>query len=141
MNETILEVSNLTPALRRGRKVDLGGESEVLPGPERRRRWSVEEKLRILAEVEAGSPVAVVCRRHGLSTSLFYSWHSEHRAGVLPGFVPVRIAPVRTDTSVGTAPVYDPRLGIDLPSGARLTIVGALEAGQLRQVIDAVEGR
>jgi len=141
MNETILEMSDLTPALRRGRKVDLGGEGEVLPGPERRRRGSAEEKLRILAEVEAGSPVAVVCHRHSLSNSLFYRWRSEHRAGVLPGFVPVRVAPVRTDTLAGMAPAYDPRLVIDLPSGARLTIVGALEAGQLRHVIDAVEGR
>ena len=39
---------------------------EVLAGPERRRRWSNEEKLRILAQsVAAGSSVMLVCRTHG----------------------------------------------------------------------------
>lgn len=47
------------------------GQATVFGGPERRRRWSNEERLQILAE--AFSPaacVAEVCRRHGISTSL-----------------------------------------------------------------------
>jgi hypothetical protein len=38
---------------------------EILSGPERRRRWSVDEKVRILAEAEVeGSGVADIARRH-----------------------------------------------------------------------------
>jgi transposase len=41
---------------------------EVFAGPERR-RWSVEEKLRILAQSLApGSSVMLVCRMHGISS-------------------------------------------------------------------------
>jgi transposase len=43
--------------------------SEVLSGPERRRRWSTEEKLRVLAQSTApGSSVLLVCRMHGISS-------------------------------------------------------------------------
>ena len=42
---------------------------EVLAGPERRRRWSVEEKLRILAQsVAPGSSASLACRMHGISS-------------------------------------------------------------------------
>src|SRR5216683_1131657 len=40
---------------------------EVLTGPERRRRWSVEEKLRILAQsVAPGSSVSLDCQLHAI---------------------------------------------------------------------------
>jgi hypothetical protein len=42
---------------------------EILAGPERRRRWSVEEKLRILAQsVAPGSSASLACRMHGISS-------------------------------------------------------------------------
>ena len=45
---------------------------EVLGGVERRRRWSDDEKMRIIAETLApGAKVAAVARRHGVSPSLF----------------------------------------------------------------------
>ena len=41
---------------------------EVLSGPERHRRWSVEEKARIVGEtMAAGIQVSEVARRHGVS--------------------------------------------------------------------------
>lgn len=41
---------------------------EVLSGPERRRRWSTEEKLRVLAQSMApGSSPSLACRMHGIS--------------------------------------------------------------------------
>jgi transposase-like protein len=51
---------------------------EVLIGPERRRRWSFEEKLRILAQsVAPGSSVMLVCRTHGISSGQLYTWRRQ----------------------------------------------------------------
>jgi transposase len=42
--------------------------AEILVGPERRRRWRTEEKLRIVAELAApGTQVAEIARRHGIA--------------------------------------------------------------------------
>src|SRR4051812_11490039 len=66
---------------------------EVLTGPERRRRWSVEEKLRVLAQsVAPGSSVMLVCRMHAISSGQLYTWR-QCRTGELTGFAPVTLAP------------------------------------------------
>jgi len=52
----------------------------VMHGPERRRRWTDEERLRILAEAAApGSCVADVARRHDISTARIYTWRHKLR--------------------------------------------------------------
>jgi len=66
---------------------------EVLSGPERRRRWSTEEKLRILAQsVAPGSSPSLTCRLHGISSGQLYTWRKQFRTGELTGFIPVAIA-------------------------------------------------
>ena len=71
---------------------------EVLIGPERRRRWSVEEKVRILVEAEAeGSCVSDIARRHDITRQHIYQWRRDLRGkGLLslapPAFVPVEMA-------------------------------------------------
>ena len=51
------------------------GQVTVFSGPERRRRWSDEERLQILSEAFApGACVAEVCRRHDISSALIYTW-------------------------------------------------------------------
>ena len=74
---------------------------ELLSGPERRRRWSSEEKAGIVAEVMLpGATVTEVARRHGISRGLLYTWRREagHRsasdgvASSQPDLVPVVIA-------------------------------------------------
>ena len=53
---------------------------EVLLGAERRRRWSDDEKLGILAEVARnGWSVADVARRHDLTRQHIYQWRRELR--------------------------------------------------------------
>jgi transposase len=50
----------------------------VLTGPERRRRWSGEERREIVAAAFAPDAiVADVARRYGVSTSLIYKWRHE----------------------------------------------------------------
>ncbi|MBL6082830.1 transposase, partial [Belnapia sp. T18] len=71
---------------------------EIITGRERRRRWSVADKLRILAECDApGVQVAEVAARHGVYRSLVFQWRRQARDGLLvaertPEFVPVRVA-------------------------------------------------
>ena len=45
----------------------MDGVVEIITGRERRRRWSTEEKLRLVAEmVEPGGRVRAVAARHGV---------------------------------------------------------------------------
>jgi transposase len=54
---------------------------EVLTGPERRRRWSWEEKARIVAESLAPDAVAsAIARCHGLHPNQLYAWRKALRA-------------------------------------------------------------
>jgi transposase len=63
---------------------------EILTSPERRRRWSTEEKARIVAETEApGTTVAAIAQRHGVSRGLVYTWRRELGEVDLPDLVPV----------------------------------------------------
>src|SRR5512132_184195 len=54
---------------------------EVLPWPERRRRWSWKEKAQIVAESLAPNAVAsAIARRYGLHRNQLYAWRKELRA-------------------------------------------------------------
>jgi len=53
---------------------------EVLGGVERRRRWSRDDKMRIIEETLApGAVVTEIARRHGISTSLVFTWRRRAR--------------------------------------------------------------
>jgi transposase-like protein len=48
---------------------------EVIAGSARRRRWTTEEKLRIVEETfQTGGTVSAVARRHGAAPNLVYRW-------------------------------------------------------------------
>ena len=52
-------------------------------GFERRRRWSDEEKARIVEEtLVPGAVVCEVARRHGVAQSLLFAWRRQARAEV-----------------------------------------------------------
>jgi transposase len=45
----------------------MDGAVEIITGRERRRRWSIEQKLRVVAEThEPGARISAVAARHGL---------------------------------------------------------------------------
>ena len=51
-----------------------------------RRRWTAEDKLRMLEEAApGGTPAAEVCRKHGISSRQFYDWRRRAREGALQG--------------------------------------------------------
>jgi len=48
------------------------------------RRWSAEEKLRILEEGrQAGQAISEVCRHHQIAPGQFYAWEKQARQGAL----------------------------------------------------------
>ena len=68
---------------------------EVITGQRRRRRWTAQEKARIVAEsFEEGANISEVARRNGVVRGLLTVWrHKLAAAGVNARcFVPVRIA-------------------------------------------------
>ena len=73
---------------------------EVLPWPERRRRWSWEEKAQIVAESLAPNAVAsAIARRYGLHRNQLYAWRKElsqtaNEAAEAGGPAPLDFVPV-----------------------------------------------
>jgi len=72
---------------------------EVITGRQRRRRWTAEEKARIVAEsLEADANISDVARRHGVARGLLTIWRRQFASGgQQPGqsFAAVRIDTVR----------------------------------------------
>src|SRR5947209_13463763 len=55
---------------------------EVFTGTGRRRRWTAEQKARIVAESHGcGETVCAVARRHGLTPQQLFGWRREARRG------------------------------------------------------------
>jgi transposase-like protein len=97
---------------------------EVLSGPERRRRWSAEQKQSIVAEAFApGASVCEVARRVDLVPSLIYRWRQELRSAAA-GFSEVVVAPEPSERTVA-APAA---LVIELSVSTMADHVGACAA-------------
>ncbi len=57
---------------------------EVLTGPERRRRWSADEKLAMVREsFEPGKSVSMVARQHGVNPNQLFHWRKLYQDGSL----------------------------------------------------------
>lgn len=116
----------------------------LFSGPERRRRWSEEERLRVLAEAfSPGTCVAEVCRRHDISTSLIYTWrnklrqaHSEAEPSEpsVPAFAE---AVVLDDGAAGCAGVA-PAMVVDLARGKRVSVFPSASPAQVIAALKAL---
>ena len=141
----------------------MDGVVEVITGRERRRRWSTEQKLRIVAEAEEpGARVCDVAARHGACESPVFTWRRQAREGVLvapeaPVFVPVRVldgpaptasprpAPCPAPTSAPTSAPAPARtdaglIEIELGDGRRVRVGSDVNLGALRRVLAALRG-
>ena len=80
------------------------GRIEIRTGVGRRRRWTAQEKGRIVAEtLNAGVPVAEMARRHDMSSQHLFNWIRAAKEGrlALPAdegavFVPIVVAATET---------------------------------------------
>ena len=64
----------------------------VMTGPERRRRWSDDERQRIMeAAFAPDAVVAKVARQFDIATSLIYKWRRQAQDGLAPVFAPALV--------------------------------------------------
>ena len=90
----------------------MDGVVEIITGRERRRRWSTEDKLRLVAEMaEPGTRVRAVAARHGVCESLLFTWRRQVREGVL-------VAPETPGVHAGAGARHAPGGGWPVPSRA-----------------------
>jgi transposase len=130
---------------------------DIRVGVERRRRWGREDKLRIVRESLAPNVVVTeVARRHEVSTGLLYTWRKQALAGLLGGFMPVRIvanaeasglsAIEETKDRAGeeTKPVVGRSRGlieVVWPNGIVVRVDADVDERALRSVLSALEAR
>ena len=109
---------------------------EVITGPERRRRWSAEQKRAIVAESLApGAVVTEIARRADICPGQIYRWRRETRVG--NGFAQVLIAPVGDGAGCPEMPAIE----IEFAGKARLRIPASIPAGLAAAVVKALSGR
>jgi transposase len=133
---------------------------EVITGERRRRRWTGEEKARIVAEsFEEGANISEVARRNGVARGLLTVWRGQVAAAVAvqpQGFVPIqisaegdresasepeRVASAQTRPLEIRAPAAKPYGVIEIEvSGARIRVEPGVELATLSTVLAALRG-
>jgi transposase len=126
---------------------------EVLGGVERRRRWSRDDKMRIIEETLApGAVVTEIARRHGIATSLVFTWRRRARLATVaasgPRLVPVQVtAPsaesARSIEARAAMPAWKRRglIEIDLGDGKRVSVDENVDVEALGRVLDVLSRR
>src|SRR5437764_3399287 len=118
----------------------------ILTGSDRRRRWSVEDKARIVEETLAPeAQVAEVARRWQLRPQQVFAWRREAREAIaatpaasgVAGFVPI----VAQDAPAAMAPHATPAapvIEIELAGAVVRVVSGRDDGAQLTAVLRAV---
>ena len=110
---------------------------EVITSVQRRRRWSSAEKQRLVAAtLEPGASVTSIAREAGIYPGQLYGWRRQQRAQPQLGFAPVRVAPERAPAELAGGAIE-----IELASGARMRITGAVDRATLTAAIAALADR
>lgn len=116
----------------------------VFSGPERRRRWSAEERFQILAEAfSPGGCVSDVARRYDVSTGLIYTWRRKLRQE-LPGPAPSTLLgtgfaeAVVADEPKREAAAASAVIVIDLPGGGRVSMAASAPVGLVAATLKAL---
>jgi transposase len=135
----------------------MDGVVEIITGRERRRRWSLEDKIRLVAETnEPGALIRAVAARHNVCESLLFTWRRQAHEGLLvpaapesPMFMPVQtrapvsaavssfdempraVAPTRPATPSGL-------IEIELGNGRQVRVGSDVNLAALRRVLAAL---
>ena len=126
-------------------------------GIERRRRWSKDEKSRILEEtLMPGAVVSEVARRHGVAQSLLFTWRRLARTGeparrddsiLLPVEMGSIAAPSGSDAARQSRAATRGRraksgvIEIELGSGRHVRVDSEVDADALRRVLSVLSER
>jgi transposase len=117
---------------------------EIVSGVERRRRWSDEAKLEILAEADRpGARIGDVARRHDIFPAQIRTWRQKFLApDPLTSFVPVRVLDREVGELCGTRRVSAPSattssmIEISLRNGRSLKAAADID----RRMLSSVSG-
>lgn len=139
----------------------MSGRVEIITGPERRRRWSDEEKLQLVSEAcQAGNSVSQVARQRGINASQLFGWRRQALAKGLisdnrsePSAVPaLTFAPVKVAEEEATADAGEEvrparrrkvsrgsaTIEIELKGGDRVRVEGSADAALVARIVSAL---
>ena len=114
-----------------------------------RRYWTVEQKMAMLRDAfGSGGCVRTAMDLHEVTSGQLYTWRRQAMSGelsgkppVVPGFAEVRIADPGPAVPALPPPMpVEPvaKIGIELPSGIRLTVDSGVDADALRRVLSVI---
>ena len=110
---------------------------EVLVGPERRRRWSIEQKQSIVAAAfEPGAVVRDVARQADVTPSLIYRWRRDLRAAA-NSFAQVLVAPAGDGAAILPVAVIE----IEFGGNAQVRIPASVSPALAAAVVEALARR
>jgi transposase len=116
------------------------GRVEVITTVQRRRRWSVAEKQRIVAaSLERGAVASAVAREAGIHVSQLFRWRQELcRRDEAPAATFAAVAVSPEPVSPPALPAPSGVIEIEFAIGARLRITGSVDAATLSAVVAAL---
>jgi transposase len=140
----------------------MSGRVEIITGPERRRRWSEEEKLQLVADAcRPGNSVSRVARQRGISASQLFGWRRQALAkGLITDnrcapstasaltFSPVEVAEEPAVADAGEevrsarrrkATRTSGMIEIALKSGDQVRVEGCADVGLVTRIISALK--
>ena len=107
----------------------------------RRRRWSDEEKLRIVTESLAGPRLAsATARRYGIAAGQLFTWRRQFRVQPQrPAIEPPQMVRVRVEDAPRESGLS--RVEIVLPSGVRIVVAPDIDPASLRRIVTVLDPR
>jgi transposase len=113
----------------------------------RRRRWTDDEKLKIVLEsMQAPRSISSTARRHGISRSLLLNWRRsfctepDGAAGEKSGFVPAMVVADPAPSAAPAVPASG-RMVIEIGKDRRVIVDAGVDAGALARVLAILERR
>jgi transposase len=126
----------------------MSGRIEVVARVSGRRHWTVEQKLAILRDAFGpNGSVRDTVERHEVGSGQLYTWRQQAMSGTLAGvtrptaqaFAQVQIAQAEPiSPQLPAPPEPTGRIGIELPSGVRLSVDAGVDAEALARVLSVV---
>jgi transposase len=129
-------------AMSQGREAS-GQRTEGIPATGQRRRWSEDERAKIVEESrKPGARVSEVAKRHGVSRGMVFEWRRQAKAGEAHQdagqsrrtFVPVTIVPE------GAPQIGNDLSAIEIELGdIRIRIKGRVDGAALKTVLSVLQ--
>ena len=117
---------------------------EIVSRVSGRRRWTVEQKLAVLQDAFGPEGcVRAACERHDVGSGSIYTWRRQAMSGELAGvrklaepvFAELQISEQLALPAPTVAARSDGVIGIELPSGIRVSVDATVDANALSRVI------